>query len=97
MPRPHHHMLRTVMYAIICVTNVLLCYFIGDLLPSMMFQGILIAWFAFFTIWNILKYNIAEEKIVNVLSFIKVLNDLEMKITAAAIRGGDRNYDDDSD
>lgn len=80
MQGPHHQMLNGVMNAVLCITNVVLCMFAGAALPSIIFQGFLIVLFASLTIRNVLKYIIAEIKIIQNRGGFKFLNDIEMKL-----------------
>lgn len=86
---PHHRMLSGVMFAVICVTNVVLQMFVGGALPNMTLQGYLIALFASLTLLNIAMYITTEVNTIRVLRLIKTLNYWEMNVTAVMIAAHD--------
>lgn len=90
---PHRRMLSGVMYAVICITNVVLHMLVGDALPNMTLQGNLIALFASLTLFNIAMCITTEVNTIRVLRLIKTLNYWEMNVTAVMI--GD-HYEVDS-
>lgn len=85
MLRPHHQMLKCVVYGIICIANGVLGTFIGDALPSTTYQSCVTMLFGVLALTNTLEYFIYETNIIKLRRLIKNMNDWEIKVTPATI------------